>query len=377
MQLNTYLIKKMPYLAILSLVFGLYSCGSYQYVGVDNDGIYGSSPRTVQYEETVVETPQNSTSNYYQNYFKNKSLETEYMVSSSDIFTDVDSYESGNYDENISTDNTYQGYGGWGQTNSNVTINYIDNGLWNDPFLYGGWGWNRWNNIGWNRWNNIGWNGWNNWGWNAGFYDPFWGPQFYGGLAFYNGWGYGGYYGNPYRNGYYGNNRYYNRSNVAYSASRRGSNYSSNSVGVNNNTYSTSRRGNYSTNSGNISKYGTSRRSSINTTSPSATYNSRQYNSNGTRVYSNTQRRTTYSTPSANSTTRSSSTVRRSSGSTYTPSNSNNSRTYSKPSSNNSTYTPSRSYTPSPSSSSGSRSSSGSSGSSRGSGSSSGGGRRG
>ncbi|HEX9600301.1 MAG TPA: hypothetical protein VF985_02310, partial [Mariniflexile sp.] len=81
MQLKTYLIKKMPFLAILSLVFGLYSCGSYQYVGVDNDGIYGSTPRTVQYEETVVEVPQNSNSNYYQNYFKNKSLETEYMTS--------------------------------------------------------------------------------------------------------------------------------------------------------------------------------------------------------------------------------------------------------------------------------------------------------
>ncbi len=54
MQLKTYLIKKMPYLAIFSLVFGLYSCGSYQYVGVDNDGIYGDTPRTVVYEETLL-----------------------------------------------------------------------------------------------------------------------------------------------------------------------------------------------------------------------------------------------------------------------------------------------------------------------------------
>ena len=64
MQLKTYFIKKMPYLAIFGLVLGLYSCGSYQYVGVNNDGIYGNTTRTVQYEEDVVETPQNSNSNY-------------------------------------------------------------------------------------------------------------------------------------------------------------------------------------------------------------------------------------------------------------------------------------------------------------------------
>ena len=117
----------MPYLAILSLVFGLYSCGSYQYVGVDNDGIYGNTSRTVQYEDAVVDAPQNSNSNYYQNYFKNKSLETQYMVSGGEIFTDIDSYQSGNYIENDSLTNNYQGYAGWGQANSNVTINYIDN----------------------------------------------------------------------------------------------------------------------------------------------------------------------------------------------------------------------------------------------------------
>ena len=42
MQLKTYFLKKMPYLAMFSLVLGLSSCGSYQYVGVENDGIYGS-----------------------------------------------------------------------------------------------------------------------------------------------------------------------------------------------------------------------------------------------------------------------------------------------------------------------------------------------
>ena len=39
--LINYLKRKIPFLAILGLLFGLSSCGSYQYVGVDNDGIYG------------------------------------------------------------------------------------------------------------------------------------------------------------------------------------------------------------------------------------------------------------------------------------------------------------------------------------------------
>ena len=69
MQLKTYFLKKMPYLAMFSLVLGLSSCGSYQYVGVDNDGIYGDTPRTVQYEETIAVAPENSNSNYYRNYF--------------------------------------------------------------------------------------------------------------------------------------------------------------------------------------------------------------------------------------------------------------------------------------------------------------------
>ena len=45
-----YLLTKMPFLAALSLMFSLASCGSYQYVGHDNDGIYGTENRNVEYQ---------------------------------------------------------------------------------------------------------------------------------------------------------------------------------------------------------------------------------------------------------------------------------------------------------------------------------------
>tara|TARA_R110002050_G_scaffold93630_7_gene195549 strand:+ start:232 stop:549 length:318 start_codon:yes stop_codon:yes gene_type:complete len=105
MQFNNYLKRKMPYLAILALAIGLTSCGSYQYVGVDNDGIYGeTAPITVTQnnQETVVEIPNNNNSDYYQNYFRNKSMEYDSMAANSEIFTDIDSYESDNYVENDS-----------------------------------------------------------------------------------------------------------------------------------------------------------------------------------------------------------------------------------------------------------------------------------
>ena len=54
----------MPIIALLGLLFGLASCGSYQYVGVDSDGIYGGTPVT-QNTEAVVEVPNESNSNYY------------------------------------------------------------------------------------------------------------------------------------------------------------------------------------------------------------------------------------------------------------------------------------------------------------------------
>lgn len=202
---DNYRKLKFPAIFLIALIFT--SCGSYQYVGTDNDGIYDSTYENVEYVEVAEE--KNNSSDYYQNYFKEKRNEYDAIAQESEIFTDVDSYSSDDYTEQDSINNEYRGYAGWGQANENVTINIYDNG-WNN------WGWNNynwgWNNWGWNRWyptwgwhTRIGW-GWNNWGW----YDPFWCPPYY------NTWGWGN-FGNP-----YWNNGYYGRS-VAYNAGRRGS----------------------------------------------------------------------------------------------------------------------------------------------------------
>ena len=66
-------------------------------------------------KKLLLVAPENSNNNYYKNYFKNKSLETEYMVAGDEVFTDIDSYEGNNYDEGDDVNNNYQGYAGWGQ----------------------------------------------------------------------------------------------------------------------------------------------------------------------------------------------------------------------------------------------------------------------
>jgi len=146
--------------------FFVFSCGSYQYVGIYEDGIYSDDDSSNQNSSL-------NTDDYYTDYFKGKAIEYE----SNDFFTDVESY-TGNYNN---AENFYSENAGWGQNNDpNVVINIQtrpDYGMF--------WGWNnwRWNNWGWNNWgwNNWGWNnwGWNNWGYPVfGLYDPY----------FYNSW---------------------------------------------------------------------------------------------------------------------------------------------------------------------------------------------
>ena len=150
--------------------FFVFSCGSYQYVGIYEDGIYSDDDSSNQNSSL-------NTNDYYTDYFKGKAIEYE----SNDFFTDVESY-TGNYNN---AENFYSENAGWGQNNDpNVVINIQtrpDYGMF--------WGWNNW---GWNnwRWNNWGWNnwGWNNWGWNNwgypvfGLYDPY----FYNSLYIHN-----------------------------------------------------------------------------------------------------------------------------------------------------------------------------------------------
>ena len=113
MQFINYLKSKLPFYVALSFTFILASCGSYQYVGYDNDGIYGS-------EAIVTEQPVTSNnSSYYKNYFAEKSQQLE-IPEEDIIFTDIDSYE-GDYNE-VEDSNYDTGNAGWGQTSDSLKL---------------------------------------------------------------------------------------------------------------------------------------------------------------------------------------------------------------------------------------------------------------
>ena len=86
------------------------SCGSYQYVGLSEDGIYGSSENVEYRVPTEHNTTENTQGNsYYKDYFKGKA--NEYNNDGDDIFTNAEDY-SGTYDENY--ENTAENsYAGW------------------------------------------------------------------------------------------------------------------------------------------------------------------------------------------------------------------------------------------------------------------------
>ncbi|MBW1296809.1 hypothetical protein GBO31_14955, partial [Aquimarina litoralis] len=139
---------------LIASLLMLTSCGSYEYVSYD-DGIYGEARSQRNYEPRPTATTTQSNSNYYSNYFSEKSAQIDNAIEQDAIFTDVDSYSSENYDPSDTTSVALNYEGGqpsWGSDSDEVSINIINTG-WN-----AGWG------------PGFGW-GWNNWGWNAG-----WGP---------------------------------------------------------------------------------------------------------------------------------------------------------------------------------------------------------
>ena len=176
MRFNPTISKKFTFFVALGLTAVLTSCGSFQYAGYENDGIYSSEGHVDEVVEEKVVTTSSDGSSYYKNYFSENEAQVDALTTEQEVFTDIDSY-SGNYMERAQ-DTLEQRpiYGGWGQTNETVTINYIDNSWmgFNDPWLWnGGWGFG-WNNWGWGPgWGwNAGWGlGWNNWGWGR----PGWG----------------------------------------------------------------------------------------------------------------------------------------------------------------------------------------------------------
>ena len=118
MRVITSLLSTHKLAVMLVATITLVSCGSYEYVGSNNDGIYGTSTGEEYYEEV----PQGS-DNYYANLFAEKSYQYESVPEENAIFTDIESYSSNsNYEgDEIYDDTTYNGgYGSWGDNASTV-----------------------------------------------------------------------------------------------------------------------------------------------------------------------------------------------------------------------------------------------------------------
>jgi len=286
MQLNYNQKSKMRLIGALGLLFTLASCGSYQQAGYE-DGIYGTTGKTVAYQEVAIQgTTTSQNSNYYQNYFKEKSQELDYFAQEDAVFTDIDSYE-GNYEvENDTLVEVPESYAGWGQNNTTeVSINVYSSGfgynnLWYRPYYIG------------------------------------YGYPFYGYGGGYFGFGYGNFgFGFPhygYGGGFYGNN-YYGGRGLAYNSGRRSSIYTNSNTsrsGLNSGrSFSRSRNTN-----GFTSRRSSTRTSRSNTVTRPRTTTIRRGTNNTTRP--NTRRRVNTNTRSNTRSTPTRSTTR----SNYSPS---------------------------------------------------------
>jgi hypothetical protein len=219
--ITTFKKQFIQFIAIVILL-NFASCSSFQYAGTYEDSIYSESNLEEQEDETT--NPSNA-SEYYKNYFKEKSLNFE---GDSSTYTDSESYEGYYSEDTESEDTDSDDYAGWGQNNSSdITINIYDT----TPF-YGNW----WGSPFYNNWNrNMGWNmGWSNYGY---IMDPFGNNYGYQQIPWgYNYWNYGfpnyGYYGFPNNgyNNYYGYGSFSNNrgSSVSYVNGPRGSRYANN-----------------------------------------------------------------------------------------------------------------------------------------------------
>lgn len=182
MKYDNSIIRKISFFIASVSTLLLASCGSYQYSGIANDGIYGDSYSS--YPERNQYVTQESNSSYYKNKFAEESALYGEVLAEDAIFTDVESYSStGEYETEGEYQPTYRdGNAPWGQDPDSYSINIINTGF------YGGFG----------RF------------WGPGFgYDPFWGPGFgfdpfwgspYWGRGFYG----PGFWGHPYAIGYGG-----------------------------------------------------------------------------------------------------------------------------------------------------------------------------
>lgn len=299
--------------------FLLASCGSYQYSGTSNDGIYGDN------EVIVSEKPEygarKDNSDYYKKMFEEEAALYGEVLAEDAVFTDVDAYTStGNYDPNDQNTNYQGGNAPWGNSPDSYTINIYNDGFYGGYYPF----------------------------WRRGYYayDPFWGPApFYGfyGPSFYYPYAFGhGYYDYGFRFGFsiypnfygggiwhnpynhYANRHHYFRQNVAYNAGRRGApSYSSSRTSAIRNAANLNERGRSSTYSRSIrnirnsdDEYGITRRSSTRTYNPNVNSNDQYSRRRSSTVNSSTRRRSdTYSSPNRSSSRTQSPSVRSSSSS--------------------------------------------------------------
>ena len=339
-----YFVNKLFHFLFLALL--ITSCGSYQYSGYINDGIYESNDISKDY--AVVENQEindKANNDYYKSAFSEKALMYSETETSDQLFTDVENYRSSQ------NDTIEKNYGPWGDYKDSVVINihsYHHDGFWS-RWRYPNWMWNY----------GFGYGGLNTWGYGynnywsrpfpfyGGMYDPFnpfWGyyDSFYFGYGYpyaYNSWW------RPYNFWYnyypYGRNL---NSNISFVSGRRGS------------RNSLSQRSNYITNSNIMDRFNRSssntlsdRLSRIDRINSSARVNPNMYNkpfnSSGSSNslskprtdggnYNNSRPSGNYSKPSNN--------YSRPSNNNYKPSGSSNysSPSYSRPSSG---YSPSSS----------------------------------
>lgn len=333
MKLYNYISKSIYiFIAAVSTLL-LASCGSYQYTGTSNDGVYGDNEIIVSEKPEYGDREENS--DYYKKLFEEEAALYGEVLAEDAVFTDVDSYSSTrNYDyDNQNTD--YQGGNApWGNSPDSYSINIYNNGFYGGFYPY----------------------------WGRGYYayDPFWGPSpyygFYGPSYYPYGYGFGfgrGYYDygfgfgfsiypriygggvwyNPYN--HYAARHHYFRQNVAYNTGRRGANsYSNNRTSAIRNATNLNNRGRSSTYSRSIrnirnsnDEYGITRRTSSRSYNPDGQYSRSRRSSSrvstpsrrSNSTYSNSNRSTSRSTSpavrSSRSSSRSSGTVRSSSSS--------------------------------------------------------------
>ncbi len=120
-----YLVNKLFNLLLISLFIS--SCGSYQYSGYINDGIYQNDENSENYTVENRDVNNKENNDYYQSAFSEKSLMYSDSENSGELFTDVENYRTS---EN---DSISESYGPWGDYKDSVVINihsYHHDGFW-------------------------------------------------------------------------------------------------------------------------------------------------------------------------------------------------------------------------------------------------------